>query len=118
MLLNDSITPQFFETVKISHFIEENMHHDVYVIQQHPFLMFNAFHVPWFFSQFLCCFFFNAFCNRFYLSVGCCIADHKKIAHGIANVAKINSGDVFTFFIFYGINDYFNFRRTSWLLPW
>lgn len=79
--------------------------------------MFYAFHVPWFLPQFLCCFFFNAFCYRFHLCGGCCIADHKKIAYCIAYVAKINGGDVFTFFIPYGINDYINFRRMSWLLP-
>ena len=117
MLLNDSITPQFFKPVKTSCFPKENMNHYIYIVEQYPFLIFDAFHVPRFLAQFFRCFFFNACRNRFHLRGGVGIANHKKVTYCIANVAKVNRGDVLTFFTPYCINDDFDFRKKRWLLP-
>ena len=74
--------------------------------------------MPWFFFQFFLCFFFDALCDRPYLRGGIPLADHKEITYCIANVAKVNDGNVFSFFISYGLDNNFYFRGKSGFNPW
>lgn len=99
MFFNHAIAPQFIQLIKPALWSKENMHDRIHIIKQYPFGMLQAFMVPWLFTMQRSGLLHDMVGNGFNLRGRWCITNDKKITYGVLYLSKINTDDMFSFFV-------------------
>jgi hypothetical protein len=93
------IAPQIFNIVEFPCFRIKDMYNSIEIIHQNPFGIGRAFCVGWRNLKFILHFFINAIADCLDMRIGIAFANNKKVSWSIAQIAKVQLNDIFTFFI-------------------
>jgi hypothetical protein len=98
-----SVTPQSFEPIEFTFFVQEDVYHEIDVVEQDPFAQSKTFDVGRFSLSLAGQLAFDTFDDRRDLSVGGSVADDERI-RDVGEPGQIDGDHVFGFTIAGGFN--------------